>query len=225
MKKVLSYIFIAPIITMLLCVNVLAETVYTEGALNYVIRNGTIVIVNYFGLDENVTIPSSINNTPVIEIASGAFTDSNAKNIIIPDTVVKIAEDAISKDVKYEIVDEYKTVTNDDKQEDIVDKDDEKEPKQEDYNPGIIVIDDDGNVISNVDNKESVDGGDISIDEINNDVVENLDVSIDDEENFDNTQNINSSEHIKRSNNIMISILYGFFATIIVFYIYKKNKK
>lgn len=83
----------------MVCQDVNAETVYTEGALKYVIRDNEIVIIKYFGLEEEVTIPRIINNIPVTSIAAGAFADSAAVTVIIPDSIAYIEEGAFSSDI------------------------------------------------------------------------------------------------------------------------------
>lgn len=219
-KSIIKYISISLIITQLLCVNVSAATVYTEGALNYIIENGTIVITKYFGTDPDVVIPSSINNAPVVEIAKGAFDDSNAKTIIIPDTVTNIEEGAIPKDVKREIVsgttsiyddEEYQEeINNDNNNEKPTDEKKENEDKQEE----IKDVDEE----DEVEEFEPVNGED--------EIVESGDVSIEDQEETNNTNTNTSEDIIAKTNNLdtfgYIFIVVGIISLII--YIKKKKR-
>lgn len=100
MKKICRLLLI-PIIILMMCQDVNGETIYTEDALKYVIRDNEIVIVKYFGLEEEVTIPRTINNIPVTMIAAGAFVDTAAVTVIIPDSIAYIEEGAFSSDTSY----------------------------------------------------------------------------------------------------------------------------
>lgn len=100
MKKVLNLLII-PIILLSFCINVFAETIYTEDTLKYIIRDNEVVIVKYFGTEEVVTIPRTINSMPVTTIASGAFVDTFAKKVIMPDSVVYVEAGAFSSTVEY----------------------------------------------------------------------------------------------------------------------------
>ena len=74
-----------------------AATVYTEGALNYTIEDGSISITNYFGKDASVTVPASIAGTPVNTIAKGAFANNdNVKTVNLPDTITTVEEGAFA---------------------------------------------------------------------------------------------------------------------------------
>lgn len=105
MKKILN-ILIIPIILLSFCINVFAETIYTEDTLKYIIKDNEVVIVKYFGTEEEVTIPRTINSMPVTTIASGAFVDTYAKKVIIPDSVVYVEAGAFSSSVEYNWDDE-----------------------------------------------------------------------------------------------------------------------
>ena len=72
-----------------------ADTVYTEGALNYTIADESITITNYFGKDAVVTVPASIAGTPVNTIAAGAFAHNDSvKKVNLPDTITTVEEGA-----------------------------------------------------------------------------------------------------------------------------------
>ena len=130
-KELIRHLSILLIFSQLLCVNVSAETVYTEGAFNYIIENGTIVITKYFGRESDVTVPSSINSAPVVTIASGAFEGSKAESITIPNTVANIEDGAIPDNVKQEIVNEPTSIYNEDE---INETDDKEVQNNEDNN-------------------------------------------------------------------------------------------
>lgn len=72
-----------------------ADTVYTEGALKYTIKNDSITIVGYFGKDKTVTVPNQIAGIPVNTIAKGAFDGTAATEVKLPDTITSIQEGAI----------------------------------------------------------------------------------------------------------------------------------
>lgn len=205
MKKLLISIAIIPIICLSLCNNILAETVYTEGTLNYVIRNGTIVITKYFGRESSVTVPSSINNLPVIEIASGAFVDTNAKDVIIPDTVINIATDAMDSDVKYEIVDEAAVIKDNYIQEET------KDPTGSDSKENIDISENIDEPESNID-----DGKEVEV--IEDEIVETGDVEIIEDNNSIDTTQENNEEH---STNIILFIVIG----VVALFVFTYNKK
>lgn len=207
MKKLLISIAIIPIICLSLCNNILAETVYTEGTLNYVIRNGTIVITKYFGRESSVTVPSSINNLPVIEIASGAFVDTNAKDVIIPDTVINIAADAMDSNVKYEIVDEAAVIKDNYIQEETKDTTDSDSKENIDISENIDEPE------SNID-----DGKEVEV--IEDEIVETGDVEIIEDNNSIDTTQEKNEEH---STNIILFIVIGVVALFV--FIYNKKHK
>lgn|GEM_PF-6542305 len=49
-----------------------------------------VVIKKYISKRKKVIIPSSIEDFPVVELASGAFVDSDIVSVVIPDSVVKM---------------------------------------------------------------------------------------------------------------------------------------
>lgn len=80
-----------------------AATVYTDGSLNYIIEDGGITITEYFGREAEVTVPDSIAGYPVSAIAAGAFGSGTAAiKVILPDTIMTIAEGAMAQGVKVE---------------------------------------------------------------------------------------------------------------------------
>lgn len=161
MKKFFQ-ILIVPIILLSLCVNVCAETVYTEDSLNYIIRDDEVIITKYFGTEEEVIVPQLINNMPVTVIASGAFVNTYAKRVYLPDSIAYIEPGAFSSNVVYS--GKYEE-----------DPENPQEEKEEDHridnNDGSIEniptieikegeekgeVDADGKVISNSDNSNTI---------------------------------------------------------------------
>lgn len=70
------------------------STIYTEGNLYYIIEDNSITIVGCFGDDEVITVPAAIAGIPVNKIAPGAFANSNATVINLPDTIMEVQEGA-----------------------------------------------------------------------------------------------------------------------------------
>lgn len=81
------------------------ECEYTEGDLVYIIERGGAIITGYFGSDRTVVIPKEIAGLPVSEIGERAFIDSSVTKIILPDSIMKISEQAIPPNcqVEYEV--------------------------------------------------------------------------------------------------------------------------
>lgn len=64
----------------------------TYGLFNYNSDGVFITITSYSGNSGNVTIPSTIDNLPVLQIGPSAFSNKYIQSIIIPDTVTNIAD-------------------------------------------------------------------------------------------------------------------------------------
>ena len=72
------------------CENVRSYGITDEGQF-YCIRNdNTVVVTKYLGSEEKVTIPETVENYPVTEIADAAYYQANLTDVIIPDSVEKI---------------------------------------------------------------------------------------------------------------------------------------
>lgn len=114
MKKILTTI-ISILIIITLNSNVVFgdPTVYTDGALNYVINDDeSIEIIEYFGDYKEYTIPRSIGGITVTRIADKAFKDKTLDKIELPDTIEYVSPTAFDSvkglDVKfYDINNEY----------------------------------------------------------------------------------------------------------------------
>lgn len=76
-----------------------ADKVYTEGYLKYTISNESITIIEYFGNDKTVTVPSQIAGIPVNTIGKGSFSGTAATKVELPDTITSINEGAIGSGV------------------------------------------------------------------------------------------------------------------------------
>lgn len=73
---------------------------YSEGYFKYDIEDGSVIITEYFGKSEEVTVPAMIGGYPVNTIAEGAFQDTTVKKLMLPDTIMSIEVGAISRDVE-----------------------------------------------------------------------------------------------------------------------------
>lgn len=114
MNKSIKTVLLTLILLLSINNGILAETIYTEGAINYVIRDGSIVIINYFGNESKVNIPDHIGGYIVTGIASNALTKECIEEVVLPETVVAIEEGAIIEHVPTNVVDSYgNTITED----------------------------------------------------------------------------------------------------------------
>ena len=96
MKKLIP-VLLPLLMALAVAVPAFADTVYTEGALNYTIADESITITDYFGKDAEVTVPASIAGTPVNTIAAGAFAHNNSvKKVNLPDTITTVEEGAFA---------------------------------------------------------------------------------------------------------------------------------
>lgn len=93
MKNKLKYFVVfTTLITLLFTSSIFADdTIYTEGSLKYKINDdGTVTIVDYFGVDKEVKVPMNMGMYIVTEIGPGAFKDSDIEKIELPDTITEI---------------------------------------------------------------------------------------------------------------------------------------
>ena len=96
MKKLIP-VLLSLLMALAVAVPAFADTVYTEGALNYTIADESITITDYFGKDTEVTVPASIAGTPVNVIAEGAFAHNDSvKKVNLPDTITTVEEGAFA---------------------------------------------------------------------------------------------------------------------------------
>ena len=65
-------------------------------------KNGFATITKYKGTSDNVVIPEKINNRTVSTIASGAFSGTNVKRVVLSKNVTTVEEDAFKNCAKLE---------------------------------------------------------------------------------------------------------------------------
>lgn len=84
----------------------------TSGDYNYIVKDGKVTITAYLGADENVTVPQTINNKPVVAIGDSAFRNcAGIKTVSIPEGVVSIESNAFSNCVNLEKISLAESVT------------------------------------------------------------------------------------------------------------------
>lgn len=81
--------------------------IYTEVTLNYIIKDGIAVIVNYFGTDSEVKVPDHVGAYSVRAVAKDAFTKDHITKVILPETVSIIEEGAFKEDVNVAVYDSF----------------------------------------------------------------------------------------------------------------------
>lgn len=89
---------IAPVIALALFIAmpfaIHAETVHTEGTLNYTVDNGSVTITGWFGRAAKVEIPAQIAGMPINTVAAGAFRDKTGTTVVLPDSVAAVEQGA-----------------------------------------------------------------------------------------------------------------------------------
>ena len=97
MKKITKYITAAALAVWLFCLTAISANAYTEGYFRYEVTDGVITITEYFGREENVTVPNMIAGTPVSVIGENVFPEgSGVKTVNLPDTIMKIHESSFA---------------------------------------------------------------------------------------------------------------------------------
>ncbi len=94
MKKILLTVLLLLLFCLPLEVSA-AEGTYTEGYFQYEIVDEGIVITGYFGSEKTVMVPADIAGYPVSEIGAEAFLGSTVTELILPETIMKIGENAL----------------------------------------------------------------------------------------------------------------------------------
>lgn len=197
------------VITVLLSSNdsVFAETIYTEGALNYVIRDGSIVIVGYFGVDKEVVVPDHIGTYVVTGIASKALVKDCIEKVILPETVISVEEGAIKEHTVAVVEDSYGNTISEDISDIKVEED-------------FFIDSEEYDELTDIEYED--------VDVFDEEGVSTNDETDKDEQNIEDTEEIYSSKvsNIKESNN-MFPIVVGIvvIASVIVFIVKKKNVK
>ncbi|MGN0657205.1 MAG: hypothetical protein ACI4KR_10470 [Ruminiclostridium sp.] len=91
MKKISKYIISAILSVCLFCFSAISALAYTEGYFRYEITDGVLTITEYFGREENVTVPNMIAGTPVSVIGENVFPEGcGVKRVNLPDTIMKV---------------------------------------------------------------------------------------------------------------------------------------
>lgn len=100
MKKIVKYITAAVLMVWLLCMTAISALAYTEGCFRYEVTDGVITITEYFGREENVTVPSMIAGTPVSIIGENVFPDGcGVKTVNLPDTIMQVQDNSFGSSV------------------------------------------------------------------------------------------------------------------------------
>lgn len=220
--KLLKSLVLIPLLLLLVNTSIYAETVYTEGALNYVIKNGTVTIIEYFGSDPEVTIPNTINNAPVTQIDDNAFVGSNAKSINIPDSVLDTSNIKFDEGVTFQIVDESnlpkQDIINEDDKEDINNNSNNDTSNQPETNSNEEID------IDETDNNEEDINITNEIIDFNSDVVETGDVDPDAIEDIE--INEDSNNIVNNDNNSLFIVVIGVLIIGgIIYFVYRKKSK
>lgn len=95
MKRMIQSLVTICFMILMCKVQVFAEDIYTEGYFKYTVEDDSVAIVEYYGNEETVTVPSMIAGNPVNTIKSGAFVNTGVKVLNLPDTIMTIEEGAI----------------------------------------------------------------------------------------------------------------------------------
>ena len=91
MKKTIKYITAAVLSVCLFCLSTIPAFAYTEGYFRYEITDGVLTITEYFGREEDVTVPNMIAGTPVSIIGENVFPEGcGVKRVNLPDTIMKV---------------------------------------------------------------------------------------------------------------------------------------
>ena len=100
MKKIAKYITAAVLAACLLCMTAISALAYTEGCFRYEVTDGVITITEYFGREENVTVPSMIAGTPVSIIGENVFPDGcGVKTVNLPDTIMQVQDNSFGSSI------------------------------------------------------------------------------------------------------------------------------
>ena len=91
MKKIGKYITAAILSVCLFCLSAIPVFAYTEGYFRYEITDGVLTITEYFGREEEVTVPNMIAGKPVSVIGENVFPEGcGVKRVNLPDTIMKV---------------------------------------------------------------------------------------------------------------------------------------
>lgn len=212
------------------------DTVYTEGFLKYQIGDDGIIIVDYFGVEEEVVIPTFIgfdeNNHElyVVEIAPGTFdNNSYVKKVLVPESVIDYNSSEIDG-INVQVYDSYGNIV--DKQENIPDEGNIQDKPiinppiiNEEHNDLIITEDDSG--LEQVDSSLTFEEEDLSdIINLENQIVEeNQEVVVQDDQTNNEIIDVDIDDHSNNRNIYLLVTTSVILIIIISYYLYKKRKK
>jgi hypothetical protein len=80
----------------LLLLLIFAVPAVAQAQFTYSISNGAVSITDYVGVDDVVTIPSTIEGLPVVSIRGQAFSHTDVTSVTIPNSVTIIGDDAFN---------------------------------------------------------------------------------------------------------------------------------
>ena len=67
----------------------------TSGSWTYTVSGGNATLTAYSGTEANITIPNTLNGTPVTAIGASVFMGNNTiRSVVIPDNIISIGNDA-----------------------------------------------------------------------------------------------------------------------------------
>ena len=99
--KSVMFVFLLTLLIGSAAVSVIAfadSQIYTSAGFHYVIEDESVSIVDFFGKEKTVEVPSSIAGLPVSKICSGAFTGvKNLESITLPDTIMVVERGAFKE--------------------------------------------------------------------------------------------------------------------------------
>ena len=214
MKKLYS-LLLTLLISLLVSSNVFADDkVYMEGHLFYTIENDEITIIKYSGEEDIVEVPISIGGYNVTAIADNSFTGKDIKELILPNTIDSISNNAFDNindiEIKYydksgSFVEKEDQIKPTDFEEDRADKKQTEEtikPSDKDLDNTTVDEIKDDNLIENIDpSKDSsldVKEGDTIEEHL--DMVSEIHVSIGDRTNEEEEEIINIPVHYNNTN-------------------------
>lgn len=99
-QHIIELFLLSFFILQIFMITVAADSTYINGYFIYTVNDESVSIVSYVGKDETVTVPAMIAGNPVNVIKSGAFSESPAKTIYLPDTIMKVEVGAFSQNQK-----------------------------------------------------------------------------------------------------------------------------
>lgn len=109
MKNIKLYYTLAAVVIIAVIVFVIADNYSCTFEYRHN-DNGGITITDYTGNNKSVTVPDTLDGSPVTEIGYGAFLNSQVTDVVIPDTVKIIGDSAFSRCEQLSVIDIPKSV-------------------------------------------------------------------------------------------------------------------